>query len=381
MLIQCTKSLLDKIGVKGSELVSPEGYDEFPDSMMAWHAHFVSMNKRKAIILMNNETRYPVVIYRPTTKDFSNIKDTIHEAIQVALQMEGIKQEVIDAYFDKAGEIAFSKTANRSMISKLNNTVRDVEFNQEYLNEKTKIQRYISIVAGRLIQLSGKDDGFFPYEKMLDCLGHLFASNDTIIDATVYQLKINIDLNGHDIWRRVLVPSIYSFRHLHNLIQTVFDWQDYHLHEFEVEREKHRNIKIMMDDSHETLEYVNDEDFEMIQERFVALEDIFPKYKKVRYVYDFGDSWTHTITLENVLNSHEGKAIYLEGFGERPPEDVGGEGGFEEYLKVIGDPAHSEYGHMLKWAESQRERRRHPEQINKQLKSILKGYRYSIYSL
>lgn len=66
MLIQCTKAMLDKIGIKGCELASPEGNEEFPNSFMAWHANFVSIDRRKAIILMNNETRYSVVIYRPS---------------------------------------------------------------------------------------------------------------------------------------------------------------------------------------------------------------------------------------------------------------------------------------------------------------------------
>jgi hypothetical protein len=41
MLIQCTKALLDKIGIKQSELASSEGHENFPDSFMAWHANFV----------------------------------------------------------------------------------------------------------------------------------------------------------------------------------------------------------------------------------------------------------------------------------------------------------------------------------------------------
>lgn len=65
MLIQCTKSLLDKMGIKESDLVSKGDHDHFPDSFFAWHANFVSINRRKAIILMNNEIRYPIVIYRP----------------------------------------------------------------------------------------------------------------------------------------------------------------------------------------------------------------------------------------------------------------------------------------------------------------------------
>src|SRR5690554_5176630 len=167
MLIQCTKALLDKIGIKGSELAPSDGYEQFPNSFFAWHANFVTIDRRKAIVLMNNETRYPIVIYRPITKDFSKIKELIHEAISEALRIEGVRSEVIEDYLKKAGDISFSKTANRSMVAKMNNTIRDVEFNYKYLDENNKIQRYISLVAGRFIQLDGENAGFFPNERLI----------------------------------------------------------------------------------------------------------------------------------------------------------------------------------------------------------------------
>ncbi|MTT32178.1 hypothetical protein GMB86_09190 [Terrilactibacillus sp. BCM23-1] len=286
MLIQCTKVLLDKIEVKGSELVSSKGYEQFPHSFMAWHANFVTINRRKAIILMNNETRYSVVIYRPNNKDYSKIKDLIYQGITEALRMEGVRKEVIDAYMAKAGKISFSKTASRSMVAKMNNAVREVEFMQDYLDEETKIQRYISIVTGRLIQNCGDNESFYPIEKMLKCLSLVYGQDKKtaaieVLDIDLYQLKIQINLEGHDIWRRVFVPSTYSFEHLHNIIQTVFDWKNSHLHHFVVEKAEKRPLKIVMDADPEALEYIDPEEIDIRQERFVALEEIFPKFSEI----------------------------------------------------------------------------------------------------
>ncbi|KEF39352.1 Plasmid pRiA4b ORF-3-like protein [Schinkia azotoformans MEV2011] len=378
MIIQCTKSLLDKVGIKGNELASSEGHEQFPDSLMAWHANFVSINRRKAIILMNNETRYPIVIYRPSIKDFSKIKELIREAIMQALRMEGVRKEVIEAYLDKAGEISFSKTSSRSMVAKMNNTVREIEFMGTYLDEEAKIQRYISLVVGRLIQISGSNEGFYPFEKMLEYLGSISGIDiDEVLDIDLYQLKIQINIEGHDIWRRVLVPATYSFRHLHNIIQTVFDWQNYHLHEFVVERAENKPIKILMDDDPETLEYINIDEFDVRQERFVALEDIFPEYNEVMYEYDFGDAWEHTVTLEKVVKSKTFQATYLDGNGERPPEDVGGAGGFEEYLRIMDNEKHPRHQDIKAWAESQKERKLGPEKINQRLNRVTSGSGFS----
>lgn len=384
MLIQCTKNLLDKIGIKDSELASPEGQEQFPNSFMAWHANFVSIDRRKAIILMNNETRYSVVIFRPNTKDFSKLKELIYEAISEALRMEGVRKEVIETYMAQAGEISFSKTASKSMVAKMNNAVREIEFMREYLDEKTKIQRYISITTGRFIQMSGGNEAFYPFEKMLECLGLVYGLDENsamedVLEIDLYQLKIQIDLDGHEIWRRVFVPSTFSFRHLHYIIQTVFDWQNCHLHEFVVERPENKPFKIVMDDDPETMEYVNFDDFEIGQERFIALEEILPEFGEVIYEYDFGDSWEHIIKLEKIVKSKAFQATYLEGNGERPPEDVGGVWGFEEYLRTMENEKHPGYNDMKAWAENQKERKLSPDKINKRLKQVIRGNGFSTF--
>ena len=384
MLIQCTKALLGKMNITGKELSPPEGHEHFPNSLKAWHANIVNINRRKAIILMNNETRYSVVIYRPRPKDFARIKELISEAIIVALRMEGVREELIESYMTDTGEIMFSKTANKSMVAKMNNAVREVEFMQEYLDESTLIQRYISIVTGRFIQNSLNDQGFYPLEKMLECLS-IYCGNDekgnpeNILEVDLYQLKIQIDIEGFDIWRRVLVPSTYSFRHLHNVIQTVFDWQNYHLHVFEAKRVGSKVKRIEMNDDPETLDWLDFDSYDVLQERFLALKDIFPYYGEITYEYDFGDSWEHTITLENIIKSNVFKATYLEGTGERPPEDVGGSWGYQEYMRIMADETDPEYEDMRAWAKSQKERKLSPEEINNWLRHSISGYRYRPY--
>lgn len=45
MLIQCTRALLDKISLAPAELRPPDGGVVFPDSLMAWHANLISINR------------------------------------------------------------------------------------------------------------------------------------------------------------------------------------------------------------------------------------------------------------------------------------------------------------------------------------------------
>lgn len=382
MLIQCTKSLLDKLEIDKRELKTLDEHEHIQDSIKAWHANLVNIGRRKAIVLMNNKTRYSVVIYRPKPKDFTRIKELIRQAIIVALRMEGVRGGVIESYLADAGEIEFSTTANRSMVAKLNNAVRDVECSEEYLDESIQIQRYISIITGRFIQNSLAEDYFYPIEKMLECLGVYCdhaekGTQKDVLDVDLYQLKINVEIEGFDIWRRVLVPSTYSFRHLHNVIQTVFDWQNCHLHAFETKREGAKGKRIVMDNDPETTEWSDFDSCDVVQERFSALEDVFPVYGEVAYEYDFGDSWEHTVKLEGIIKSGLFKAIYLEGMGERPPEDVGGSWGYQEYLRIMNDKEDPEHESMKAWAETQKERKLSPEKINARLRHSISEYEYT----
>lgn len=376
MLIQCTKALLDKVKISPSELKSPEGYEELPRALTAWQANLVNIDRRKAIVLMNNATRYPVVIYRPRPKDFARMKGLIREAIIVALRMEGICETVIDRYMAAAGEIEFSKTTNRSMIARLNRTVYEVDAMQDCLDESTLIQRYISISAGRLLQGSSSNDYFVPIKKMIECLESYLDEDgngicQSVLDVELYQLRVQIEIEGFDIWRRVLVPSVLSFLHLHDVIQTVFDWHGYHLHMFKARRQGSKVKQIVMGEDLETLQWFDVDSCDILDERFTALKDIFPDHEEVTYTYDFGDSWNHTITLEKTVRSNAFEVTYLDGRGERPPEDVGGIGGYMEYIRVMADDTDPEYENMKAWAESQGERKQSPEEINSRLKHCI----------
>ena len=73
--------------------------------------------------------------------------------------------------------------------------------------------------------------------------------------------------------------------------------------------------------------------------------------EKFEYNYDFGDSWSHQIIVENFL-SREGEAKYptcIDGKLNCPPEDCGGIGGFFGLLDIINNKQHPDRKEMLVW--------------------------------
>lgn len=157
--------------------------------------------------------------------------------------------------------------------------------------------------------------------------------------TTVYQLKITLVGISPPIWRRILVPSTLRLSSLHDAIQAVFGWTDTHLHHFEFEGE-YWGVP-------------DDEDFEDLQdESKVPLRKLLvAEGWTLNYTYDFGDNWRHKILLEKIL--HAGiisRPICVDGRRHRPPEDVGGPHGYQEFLEAAFDPGHEEFEHYRQWA-------------------------------
>jgi hypothetical protein len=72
---------------------------------------------------------------------------------------------------------------------------------------------------------------------------------------------------------------------------------------------------------------------------------------KIRYEYDFGDSWLHHLVLERIRerDPNERYPLILDGRGARPPENVGGMNGYYEFLQAISNPRHREHKNMTEW--------------------------------
>ena len=54
-------------------------------------------------------------------------------------------------------------------------------------------------------------------------------------DKSVYQLKVTLDGSKPPIWRRILVPGNTSLYNLHDILQIVMGWENYHLHMFTID--------------------------------------------------------------------------------------------------------------------------------------------------
>jgi len=70
-----------------------------------------------------------------------------------------------------------------------------------------------------------------------------------------------------------------------------------------------------------------------------------PRKTTIGYLYDFGDSWQHRITVTKVRAGESGVAYprYVAGEYNAPPEDCGGIPGFYGTLEALADPEHPDH--------------------------------------
>ena len=159
----------------------------------------------------------------------------------------------------------------------------------------------------------------------------------------VVQLKIELCDIAPPVWRRVAVPADLPLRRVHDVIQAVFGWLDYHLHQFEVGDRVYGQTEIAGEDFGPGRQY---------SDRNVTLGALVDRgFERFVYRYDFGDDWEHVVTVERVGGPDEGAEypVLLAGARRAPPEDCGGAPGFEVFLEAMADEAHDEHEAMMDW--------------------------------
>ncbi|GAE35036.1 plasmid pRiA4b ORF-3 family protein [Halalkalibacter akibai] len=369
MLIQCTKKLLNELKIKPTSVSAQEDRPLF-----SWHANIVTISRKKTVVLMNDSNRYVIVLHGLKAKDFTRIEQIILDAIREVFRNEQIKEEVIDRYLSEVGAQIFTGTKDRASVTKLNKACEHVFFNEDMLVHGSLIQAEISKKASRFLVGKGKSDYGKPNEDLYQDLEQWMGTSIFSTEAVV--LHVTLDLDNHHVWRKVVVPKAITFPGLHKVLQILFGWQDSHHHEFSIYQAKPAGLtrRAIPEDrkpvsllvcSEEALHY--DSGIPMKMETGEKLSEYLPA--EIVYSYDFGDGWRHLITVEQFIDDYNRNvATCLGGEGNAPPEDVGGEWGYDEFLAIISDKQNPDYEQMREWGRYQGYEEFNLELLNRKLK-------------
>src|SRR5262250_3248895 len=156
----------------------------------------------------------------------------------------------------------------------------------------------------------------------------------------VARLRISLRHTEPEIWRLIEVPAGMTLKELHTVIQSAMGWEDAHLFEFQVGRERVAGPGLGFGDSRS------------LSAGRVRLADLAAHgVKRFTYVYDMGDGWEHAVKIEKLLPADPVTPYprLIDGALRCPPEDVGGIPGFYDFLEAIGDPKHPDHEDRTDW--------------------------------
>lgn len=157
----------------------------------------------------------------------------------------------------------------------------------------------------------------------------------------ILQLRIDLTHVSPTVTRTILVRATAKLTTLHKAIQCAMGWEDCHLHEFEKDG--------LLYGEENPFAVVGDPPMESEKTQVGTL--LTKDGETLSYLYDFGDSWHHTVTREATLPPDLGlrRPRCIASENACPPEDVGGPPGYMEYLEAVLDPKHPMHSEMIEW--------------------------------
>lgn len=163
MLIQCTSKLLKKLKIKSQDL--PELAKT--DPLYSWHANFLTINRRNTLVLVNDSNRYIIVLYGLMAKDFNRLDSIILQAIREVFLHEHIAEQRIKKYLAKGKKFTFTKTKDRTSVSRMNRSIDPIESFTDLINQNEITQIALSARVSRFLITHGELGYISPNEQLL----------------------------------------------------------------------------------------------------------------------------------------------------------------------------------------------------------------------
>jgi hypothetical protein len=163
--------------------------------------------------------------------------------------------------------------------------------------------------------------------------GHISSMN-------IVELEITLEDIEPAVTRTLMVLVNTRLDRLHLILQAAMGWTNTHLYLFEAD-----GISWGLPDP----DFGSDDQLANESTLLNLLEDT--GVRTLRYIYDFGDNWGHSIKVGKVTDPVPGELYprLTKATGRCPPEDVGGFPGYEEFLAALADTEHPDHDQMKRW--------------------------------
>ena len=149
-----------------------------------------------------------------------------------------------------------------------------------------------------------------------------------------FHLRIKLNNAPVPVWREIKVPSNISLEFLAYIIEEAMGWWHEHLHMF---RDKDTLYKNRKEIKIERGMLPWGESRNLPTEEYALSDLLNMKGKRIKFEYDFGDSWEHDVWMKGVsdyTDEHQPGLYLVKAEGACPPEDCGGVWGYANLLEL-----------------------------------------------
>ncbi|MBU1144324.1 MAG: plasmid pRiA4b ORF-3 family protein [Firmicutes bacterium] len=319
MRIGCTKKLVNQLNIQTSDF-----FEENP--FFSWHANIIKVNGKNSILLLNNQTKYAILLYQVYGKDFKKLTFLIQNAIRAAWKREGVKNEIINQYLILAKEIIYTPSSSRSVLSSMHQ-VKWIAENLEFdMNVNTIEQVSFSLEAAYYMVKFGNNH-FFPHDLLYTELLIMTNLKDSVeITSSVFreafEMKVSLIYKKKNIWRKLVVPSYINFEQLHFILQVAFGWENRNDHSFLI-FDQNAVIAVITAEGISIQDTRDEKDtYHHLIDYKTGIKEYFSLFEEIQYMYDFEIDFVHIIQIEKTVQDMDYVFPFCkDGFGTTPEEE------------------------------------------------------------
>ena len=187
--IHATKKLLAKLPVNEQGLLPKDRrFDEAqpvgqaPGSINplgSWHANLLTIQRRNCVLLIHDDTRFPVFIPALTKPHFARLNLSFEDALANTLLKCGANDQQLDKLHAAFQALQFDSICNRSVQGTMNRVGQDADWYLHYDGVKVAEitgYRLSAELADRPCNVKGQKDCVWPKAAFLALLDNLDAS-------------------------------------------------------------------------------------------------------------------------------------------------------------------------------------------------------------
>ncbi len=138
------------------------------------------------------------------------------------------------------------------------------------------------------------------------------------------------------IWRRLKLPNDITLAELHEVLQIAFDWENSHLHGFEINGDSYSPEEMSIDAT-------------SLDTKSQKLSELVKPNDGFLYIYDFGDDWVHGIRVKVIDDQATPIATCIDGARAAPPDETGGPLVYPVFLDALRDKNHPEHADIIEY--------------------------------